>query len=241
MINRFLSKLRGPDPRLRFADVETWKMDIVARATPFSMTSQERLLATVNATEYVIHNEIPGAIVECGVWRGGNMVAASLTLLHLKAQRPLFLFDTFTGMTAPTDADKDASGAKAEIEYLNYKQRAAEPQWCEASVDEVRRNLSTTGYPEHLATLVEGPVEKTLPSHELKAIAFLRLDTDWYESTRHELQHLYPLVSKGGVIAIDDYGHWQGARRAVDEYLSSNGIKCLLHRIDYTAREFVKS
>ncbi len=241
MIKRLLSKLRGADPRLRFVDVESWKLDIVARAAPFSMTSHERLLATVNATEYVAQNDIPGAIVECGVWRGGNMMAVALTLLRLKAQRSLFLFDTYTGMTSPTDTDRDVSGSKAEVQYLNYKRRSAEPQWCEASVEEVRHNLSSTNYPQHLTTFIEGPVEKTLPSDEPKSIAFLRLDTDWYESTRHELEHLYPLVSKGGVIAIDDYGHWQGARRAVDEYLSAHGIKCLLHRIDYTAREFVKS
>ena len=69
-----------------------------------------------------------------------------------------------------------------------------------------------------------------------KQIALLRLNTDWFESTYHELVHLYPLLSKGGVLIIDDYGHWQGARKAVDTYFKEQGIYPLLHRIDYTGR-----
>ena len=64
----------------------------------------------------------------------------------------------------------------------------------------------------------------------------LRLDTDWYESTRHELEHLMPLLQAGGVLIIDDYGHWQGARRAVDEYLDRTGMPLLLSRTDYSGR-----
>ena len=82
---------------------------------------------------------------------------------------------------------------------------------------------------------VEGKVEDTIPAHAPERIALLRLDTDWYESTRHELEHLYPRLSRGGVLIIDDYGHWQGARQAVDEYFG-DAHAALLNRIDYTAR-----
>jgi O-methyltransferase len=183
---------------------------------------------------------VPGAIVECGVWRGGNMMAAALTLQHLGVTRPIYLFDTFEGMTAPEGMDVDYSGVSARVEFDRLRRRPEKTQWCEASLDEVCANMSATGYRSALIHFVKGPVELTLSDAAPADIALLRLDTDWYASTLHELQCLYPRVSRRGVVVIDDYGHWEGARRAVDEYLVTNGIHCLLHRIDYTAREFVK-
>ena len=210
------------------------------RARPFSMGSPERLVATMMAVEYLVHHEVAGAVVECGVWRGGNMMAAALALQHLGATRLLYLFDTFEGMTAPEDMDIDCSGVPAHFEFERLRKTPEKTQWCEASLEDVRANMASTGYPEDLVNLVKGPVEATLPDSAPAEIALLRLDTDWYSSTLHELQCLYPRVSQLGVVVIDDYGHWQGARRAVDEYIASNGIRCFLHRIDYTARQFVK-
>ena len=107
-------------------------------------------------------------------------------------------------------------------------------------MDEVRRNLFSTGYPENQLSFVEGPVEETIPETVPDKIALLRLDTDWYESTLHELRHLYPLLSEGGVLIIDDYGHWKGAREATDQYLREESPKILLNRIDMTCRLGVK-
>jgi hypothetical protein len=84
--------------------------------------------------------------------------------------------------------------------------------------------------------LIAGKVEETLPEHAPESIALLRLDTDWYESTRHELEHLFPRVVAGGVLLLDDYGHWKGSRKAVDEYFAAQGITMLLNRVDYTGR-----
>jgi hypothetical protein len=97
-----------------------------------------------------------------------------------------------------------------------------------------------TGYPAERVHLVRGPVEETLPAAAPERLALLRLDTDWYASTRHELEHLYPRLVDGGVLIVDDYGHWQGARQAVDEYFAGTAPPPLLHRIDYTARIGVK-
>jgi O-methyltransferase len=107
-------------------------------------------------------------------------------------------------------------------------------------VEDVRRNMRSTGYDDSLVSYVVGPVETTIPAHAPDAIALLRLDTDWYESTRHELMHLYPRLSPGGILIVDDYGHWQGARRAVDEFLDATNARLLLCRIDYTGRIGVK-
>src|ERR1051325_10354963 len=87
---------------------------------------------------------------------------------------------------------------------------------------------------------LEGTVEETIPAQAPERIALLRLDTDWYESTRHELVHLYPRLVPGGVLIIDDYGHWEGARKAVDEYIAQNNLRLFLNRIDYAGRLAIK-
>ena len=105
----------------------------------------------------------------------------------------------------------------------------------------MQANIRSTGYPEQRVHFIKGPVEQTIPVHPpVPAIALLRLDTDWYESTKHELEHLFPLLVRGGIMILDDYGHWQGARQAVDEYLERLPHSYYLHRIDYTGRLLVK-
>jgi hypothetical protein len=104
----------------------------------------------------------------------------------------------------------------------------------------VRNNVCGTGYPREKLHFVVGKVEDTIPATMPRKIALLRLDTDWYDSTKHELSHLFPLLRPQGVLIVDDYGHWQGARKAVDEYFAAHQTGILLHRIDYTGRIAVK-
>src|SRR5262249_33819776 len=150
---------------------------------------------------------------ECGVWRGGSMMAVARTLLEANApNRDLYLFDTYEGMSAPTDADRDLSGQAAR-KLLEDSSRDEAEVWCYADMADVQRNVGLTGYPNELLHFVEGKVEDTIPEEAPAEIGLLRLDTDWYESTKHELEHLYPRLRNGGVLIIDDYGHWQGARK----------------------------
>jgi O-methyltransferase len=211
--------------------------ELCGRVRPFTMTSPERLHALHEAVRYVIAADIPGDIVECGVWRGGSSMMAALTLLELGAERRIWLYDTFEGMPPPGDNDVRYSGESAES-LLESADRApgAWNEWAWATLEDVRRNMSSTGYDAF--EYVSGPVENTVPANAPDEIALLRLDTDWYESTRHEMEHLYPRLADGGVLIIDDYGHWQGARRAIDEYFADRPI--LLNRIDYTGRIAVK-
>jgi hypothetical protein len=201
------------------------------------MTSPERIYALIQAVRYMVRANIAGDVVECGVWRGGSMMAVALTLLELReTERDLHLFDTFSGMPAATALDVDLRGRRAsQLLTTNRSDVVAM-----APKQTVESNMTATRYPNARVHLIEGRVEETIPDHAPEAIALLRLDTDWYESTRHELIHLYPRVTPGGVIIIDDYGHWKGAKRAVDEYLADNGVVALLHRIDYTGRMFLK-
>jgi hypothetical protein len=219
---------------------------IVQAALPHSMTGPARLLALVDAVRYCMARSIPGAFAECGVWRGGSILAMILTLQDLKvADRHIYLYDTFEGMTEPTVHDVsllDPPALHTWRQAQSEQRQAWEDLFAADAVGEetVRTLLSATGYPDELLHFVRGPVEQTLPDHVPAELALLRLDTDWYESTRHELTHLFPRLSIGGVLIIDDYGHWQGARKAVDEYLVSEERQLLLTRVDYTARIAVK-
>jgi hypothetical protein len=149
------------------------------------------------------------------------------------------MFDTFEGMSQPTDADRNLRGESAAT-LLSAEPRDTSHIWAVAPLDEVKRNVASTGYPPHLLNYVQGPVESTVPKQAPQRIALLRLDTDWYESTYHELVHLFPRLSPGGVLIIDDYGNWTGARKAVDQYFEEQSMSPLLHRIDYTGRILVK-
>ncbi len=216
-------------------DAET--SETIVRVAPFTMTSPERIAALCDAVRYVAANEIPGAIVECGVWRGGSMMAVAETLQQLAApDRDLYLFDTFAGMTPPSESDTRFDGAEAQQLLEHESREDAKSVWCVSGLDEVAANLATTRYPAEKLHFVPGPVEATLPAAAPEQIAILRLDTDWYESTRHELELLFPRLSPGGVLIVDDYGYWQGARRAVEEYFARNSTAMLLTRIDFTGR-----
>lgn len=240
MMKKWIRSIRVRRELRNLADLPAWQMHIVEHVLPFTMTGVERIVATIGAVEYIVQSSVPGAIVECGVWRGGQMMAAALTLRHMKAERELFLFDTFEGMTQPDEVDRDVDGRAAKKFFDEASGRAVGGRWCEARLGEVQRNMRTTGYEGALVKYIVGPVEQTLPDASPGAIAYLRLDTDWYASTMHEFNHLFPLVSPLGVVSIDDYGHWEGARKATDEYLAKHSIRAMLHRIDYSGRQFVK-
>jgi hypothetical protein len=166
------------------------------------------------------------------------MMAVALTLHERRAVRHLRLYDTFEGMSEPTSVDKDFNGIAAAD--LLAPVDATDDLWAVGPLAEVKRNLASTAYDLEYVSFIVGKVEDTLPAHAPEQIALLRLDTDWYESTYHEMVHLFPRLSVGGVLIIDDYGHWQGARRAIDQYIQEKGVKLLLNRIDYTCRIGVK-
>jgi O-methyltransferase len=248
LLDAALRRLRRRDasPAPDLGQVDERNRAIVERAFPHTMTGELRLDATVQAVRHCLARGVPGALVECGVWRGGSLLAMLLTLRELGVDdRDVFGFDTFEGMTEPTPHDTTEHERPA-LETWRESHARGERPWAEmfgADVfdeDSVRATVLESGYPQERIHLVKGPVEQTLPGAAPDAIALLRLDTDWYESTRHELVHLYPRLAEGGVLIIDDYGHWQGARRAVDEYFATEAPPLLLNRIDYTGRIAIK-
>jgi len=215
------------------------EQSLLDRVRPFTMTSTEQMLAMIDAVKHVEQNGIPGAIVECGVWRGGSMMlAAGMLRLLGSAERELWLYDAFTGMPRASASDVRFDGLTTdEVRKIEGVKGA----WCLATLDEVVGNMATTQYPQDKIRIVEGYIEETIPGDTPDEIAILRLDTDWYGSTKHELIHLYPRIAAGGVLIIDDYGYWKGSQKAVDEYFADlDGTRPMLQRVDRYGRIAIK-
>jgi len=219
---------------------ESEKM-LIKNASKYSMTGTLRMWALMNAIKYVNANNIPGDIVECGVWRGGNLILAAKLVNNDKQLRKIWGFDTFSGMTEPTIFDTFSDGTHvSHILNDSVKEENTKNIHAFVSKNQVLSNLKTNSV-DHLIQLVEGRVEETLlnESNLPVSISILRLDTDWYESTKIELEILYPRLKRGGVCIIDDYGHYSGAKKAVDEYFGIH--KPWMHYIDYTCRLIIKN
>lgn len=212
-------------------DFDESMADIVRQVLPYTMTSFDKLHATITAARYVARYNIPGDVIECGVWRGGSMQAIALALASMgDRERHLYLYDTFEGMTPPTEQDVRYDGTSA-ADSLAAKERSKESMvWAYATLEDVQAGFENVPYPEDRVHYVKGPVEETVPATLPDQVALLRLDTDWYASTAHELTHMYDRLVSGGVLMIDDYGHWQGSRQATDEFLERTGEKLLLVR-----------
>jgi O-methyltransferase len=220
-----------------YPDLTNEDAAIIKFAAPYTMTTTERLYALINGVRYLCANDIYGSLVECGVWRGGSMMAAARTLMECGCtNRDLYLFDTYEGMPKPGALDRDYLGTDGARQFEAKRTGADRSDFCFASLEDVREALYSTGYPRDRIHFIKGKVEDTLPQQAPEHISLLRLDTDWYESTKHELAHLFPRLCSGGVLIIDDYGHWEGCRVAADEYFSNLSIPILLNRIDYTGR-----
>jgi len=213
----------------RWEDVDAETLEIVAAVKPYTMTGKDKLIALITAVRHIARTGLEGDLVECGVWRGGSMHAVARTLLAEGiSDRELHLFDTYSGMTEPTEKDLRTDGrSAAEMLAASEKTKWV---WAVASREDVEEGLKTLDYPYERFHLVEGPVEETIPEHAPERIALLRLDTDWYESTKHELDHLYDRLVPGGVLIIDDYGSWQGSKEATDEFLAALSDPPLMHR-----------
>lgn len=222
-------------------ELHNFEIEIIKSVMPYTMTSKDRLSAMVKSFNYVIDNDIQGDFVECGVWRGGNLILLNQLSQKKNTKRIIYGFDTFQGMTPPTDVDVDYKG-KSSKQLLDASVKTDNVQnvWAYCSLENVKNNIQKFSNSDKI-NLVKGPVEQTLlnESNLPKEISILRLDTDWYESTKIELEVLYPRLVKGGILIIDDYGHFKGCQKAVDEYFLNK--KVFLNVIDYTGRLIVKN
>lgn len=223
---------------MNLSDIEQDKkfLGLYKKVKDYTLVPIERCYSLYQTVNYIVKNNIEGDLVECGVWKGGSSMLMAYSLLEAGiSNRKIYLYDTFEGMTQPGEMD----GQDEKDQWERGKVTDTLNNMCYSPIEEVKANMNKTGYSIENIILVKGKVEETLPGAMPAKISLLRLDTDWYESTKHELIHLYPLLERHGVLIVDDYGAWQGARKATDEYFSSIP-NTFLGRIDYTGRIVIK-
>lgn len=241
VVRRIGRLVTRPGHEMRAADLEPEFWPLYEACRHATMTSIERLYALYKAVEYAVRRDVPGDFVECGVWRGGSVMMMALALRRLGATRRIHCFDTFEGMPPPTNSDvQHETGEAAAAILARTPKRDGDYMWATAGLDLVRQNVHSTGYPTDLVSYHQGLVEETIPTNAPEGISLLRLDTDWYKSTKHELIHLYPRLARGEILILDDYGFWRGARQATDEYVAESDLNLFLSRIDDTGRIAVK-
>ncbi|MSO73358.1 MAG: macrocin O-methyltransferase [Rhodospirillaceae bacterium] len=222
---------------------EDFTDDMIAlcrKVGPYTMTSPERIATLSRAVEYVVSNDIAGDMVECGVAAGGSSMTIAFTLLaHGHGDRKIWLYDTYEGMPEPGPHDLGRFGTPA-IHAYRKRQVDGTSTWINVPLATVQHNMALTGYPDAQIKYVAGKVETTLHETVPDAVSLIRCDTDWYESTKAELEILWPRLSVGGVILFDDYYRWQGSRKAADEYFRDHNVRIFLSRIDAHAAIGVK-
>lgn len=202
--------------------------------SPYTMTSKIRIETLYNALEKIRLNNILGDLIEVGVWKGGNILGIIEYLNYYSmTDRSVWLYDTFAGMTKPSEKDctnefnKECSMNKDDtLSFWERHNNKNVNNWCYCSLDDVKKTLSKSNFPNNNIKYIVGDVCVTLKdkTNIPEKISLLRLDTDWYESTKIELEYMYPKLSNGGVLIVDDYGYWNGSKKAVDEYFENKNI-----------------
>jgi len=222
-------------------EISEKEIEMIETVRPFTLTSLERMWALIQSVHHIHRNRIAGDIVECGVYKGGSIFLSKLTAARFypDSQRNYFLYDTFAGSTEPGAVDVDREGVPAKKVY-DEVQRGKRADWIRTSEEDVQKNAWRIFEDISDLIFIKGPVETTLreAAHLPPKIALLRLDTDFYESTKTELEILYPRLQPGGVLIVDDYGHYRGAQMAVDEFFADQPV--FFHRLDYTGRLIIK-
>lgn len=205
------------------------------RARRYTMTTPRRCNHLWDVCAEILARNVPGDFVECGVWRGGSAGIMGLALQRSSANRTLHLFDSFEGLPEPTGEDgayaSEYSGNRASGALVSVSQ-------CQASLSEVQEFLlGRLKLPRTSVQFHVGWFQNTIPqvAPGLGPIAVLRLDGDWYDSTRVCLEHLYPLLSRNGVIILDDYYAWEGCAKATEQYRKNFAITAPIKRIDQDA------
>ncbi len=247
LINKFLNNfsLRIIYSKDYIFNHSKYEMEAINLCKQYSMTGGKRMSNLTKCIKFISENKINGDFVECGVWKGGNLILMQRLVDHYGLNKKIYGYDTFNGMTEPNEFDVNINDQKASKLLMNERKIENNDDmniWCYSGLQTVKDNFSKNTKNNNL-TLVKGDVKNTLnnKSNLPKEISLLRLDTDFYESTKIELEILYPLVVKNGIIIIDDYGHWKGQRKALDEYFLKQNITNYLFEVDYSCRVFIKN
>ena len=246
LFNLKISKLNYGFKSFPIVEADSDEIKLLEISSKYSMTSLLRRWALINAIKFIKNENIDGDFVECGVWKGGNLIIYNKLNDEYNLNKKIFAYDTFSGMSEPSIHDKNVNNVDAQREWENNKKtdKINLSFNCYSNLQEVKKNIidnSSTRDPLKNLNFIEGKVEDTLKLQKNlpDKISILRLDTDWYESTKAELEILYPKLSKNGILLIDDYGHWKGARKAVDEFFNDKNVT--KHYIDFSCRMIINT
>jgi len=219
-------------------EMDALERNLIENCLNFSMISKLGMWNLLNSFHYVINNKIPGDFVECGVWKGGCIALLKYLNDFNNIKRNIYAYDTFQGLPEPGIFDDKIDGRSSKNIWLN--KNITEGGWCKSELDEVKKNIRIVCNDLNKINFVKGKVEETLliKKNLPQEISILRLDTDFYESTKIELEVLFPRLSKGGILIIDDYGSFVGSKKAVDEYFQN---KPFLIFVDSGSRMLIKN
>jgi hypothetical protein len=218
-------------------EVNNYEKKLINKCLQYSMTNFERMWSLIQSFHHVRQESLVGDFVECGVWKGGNIILLKKLIEKFNMKKNIYGFDTFEGMVEPSFYDVNYNNKSAKKMFDEHKKKEIGFAMC--SLDDVKRNIKKNTKIDNIF-LIKGKVEDTLKNKRKlpKNISILRLDTDFYESTKIELEILFPRLVKGGVLIVDDYGFWKGAKKAVDEYFC--GYRQFMHYIDHSCRLLIK-
>jgi hypothetical protein len=214
---------------------------VIKKVQNYTKTNPKRLSHLHECVNDILDHNIDGDFVETGVWAGGSCMFMAHVLKDRLQKRTIWMYDTYEGMTKPNDKDKKKDADSLAIEKWEVNRRCGYNEWCYVPFKVVRSNMRRTDYPLKYVKMVKGDILDTLPDKAPDKISLLRLDTDFYESTKHALEVLYPRLAIGGHLIIDDYGCWEGAKIAVDQYFKNNGLSLThLDQIDHSCVAYKK-
>jgi len=231
---------RSEHPALNY-DEEEVAREAIALVESHTMLSYQRLVTLWQQVRYLDRAGIQGALIECGTWKGG--AAAMMALAHRQSGTPhreLHLFDSFEGLPEPDRAhDGDMAVQYAGARASGILRSIGK---CVGALEDNRHAVGAIAkYPASLTHFHVGWFQETLRALPagVADIALLRIDGDWYESTKICLDVLFPQVVSGGIVVIDDYGKWSGCRKAVDEFMARLPRPLLLNHIDAAGRYLI--
>ena len=218
-------------------EVNNYEKKLINKCLQYSMTNFERMWSLIQSFHHVRQESLVGDFVECGVWKGGNIILLKKLIEKFNFKKNIYGFDTFEGMVEPSFYDVNYNNKSAKKMFDEHKKKDIGFAMC--SLDDVKRNIKKNTKTNNIF-LIKGKVENTLKNKKKlpKKISILRLDTDFYESTKIELEILFPRLVKGGVLIVDDYGFWKGAKKAVDEYFCD--YRQFMHYVDHSCRLLIK-
>ena len=221
----------------RIVEMSEEEREIIKIAKKYSMTTEIRMWALINSIKKVDYEKIEGDIVECGIWKGGNIILINKLLKKIKLNKKIYCYDTFEGMISTDKIDKEISSGRSSLQII----KDHEYYKCESLLKETKKNISKNFDDINNIYFIKGRVEDTLTEEKNipDKISICRLDTDYYSSTKIELEVLYPRLVPGGFLIIDDYGHWSGCKKAVDEYFKDKFV--MMHYVDYACRLIIKN